>query len=32
VVAQRYYRFRDVIDTAFIALDETTLVAEATKA
>src|SRR5919107_6442375 len=32
LVAKRYHRVRDVIDTAFIALDENTLVAEAAKA
>ena len=32
LVAWRYHRVRDVIDTAFIALDENTLVAEAAKA
>ncbi len=32
LVARRYHRVRDVIDTAFIALDENTLVAEAAKA
>src|ERR687896_535679 len=32
LVAKRYDRVRDVIDTAFIALDENTLVAEAAKA
>ena len=32
LVAQRDHRVRDVVDTAFIALDENTLVAEAAKA
>jgi signal-transduction protein with cAMP-binding, CBS, and nucleotidyltransferase domain len=32
MVAKRHDRVRDVIDTAFIALDENTLVAEAAKA
>src|ERR687895_2511257 len=32
LVARRYHRVRDVIDTAFIALDENTLVADAAKA
>jgi CBS domain-containing protein len=32
LVAQRHHRVRDVVDTAFIALDENTLVAEAAKA
>lgn len=32
MVARRYHRVRDVVDTAFIALDENTLVAEAAKA
>jgi hypothetical protein len=32
LVAKRHDRVRDVIDTAFIALDENTLVAEAAKA
>ena len=32
LVAKRYDRVRDIVDTAFIALDENTLVAEAAKA
>ena len=32
LVAKRYDRVRDIVDTAFITLDENTLVAEAAKA
>jgi CBS domain-containing protein len=32
LVAKRYARIRDIVDTAFITLDENTLVAEAAKA
>ena len=32
MVAQRHDRVRDIVDTAFVTLDENTLVAEAAKA
>jgi CBS domain-containing protein len=32
LVAQRHNRVRDIVDTAFVTLDENTLVAEAAKA
>ena len=32
LVAQRHDRVRDIVDTAFVTLDENTLVAEAAKA